>query len=135
MRRSTWENNAFNYQHNKKFARGLLSSGLSSMAALGIITILHYNEVADKRRRLVPKMKEAHEQGKSDWLSYDTMYVDSRAVRDQGFDGDDVKVLSWNIDGLRGLKKDDPDIIEVFPSQPNMHEHLLWRKCETRTGF
>ena len=39
-------------------------------------------EVADKRRRLVPKMKKARQQGKSAWLSYDTRYVDSRAVRD-----------------------------------------------------
>ena len=39
-------------------------------------------EVADKRRRLVPKMKEARQQGKSAWLSYDTLYVDGRVVRD-----------------------------------------------------
>ena len=39
-------------------------------------------EVADKRRRLVSKMKEARQQGKSAWLSYDTLYVDTRAVRD-----------------------------------------------------
>ena len=39
-------------------------------------------EVADKRRRLVPKTKEARQQDKSAWLSYDTLYVDGRAVPD-----------------------------------------------------
>ena len=39
-------------------------------------------EVADKRRRLVPKMEEARQQGKSAWLSYDALYVDGRVVRD-----------------------------------------------------
>ena len=39
-------------------------------------------EVVDKRRRLLPKLKEARQQGKSAWLSYDTLYVDGRAVRD-----------------------------------------------------
>ena len=39
-------------------------------------------EVVDKRRRLLPKLKEARQQGKSAWLSYDTLYVDGRVVRD-----------------------------------------------------
>mgnify|MGYP006890280533 FL=1 len=39
-------------------------------------------EVVDKRRRLLPKLKEARQQGKSAWLSYDTLYVDGRAVCD-----------------------------------------------------
>ena len=50
-------------------------------------------EVADKRRRLVQKMKEARQQGNSALLSFDTLYVDGRVVCDQGLDGCDVKFV------------------------------------------
>ena len=49
--------------------------------------------MADKRRRLVPKMKKAHQQSKSALLSFDTLYIDGRVVRDQGLDGCDVKYV------------------------------------------
>ena len=39
-------------------------------------------EVTDKRRKLVPRMKEAKSQGKRAWISYDTLYIDGEAVRD-----------------------------------------------------
>ena len=39
-------------------------------------------EIVDKRRRLVPKMKEARRQGKSSWISYDTLYIEGKAVRE-----------------------------------------------------
>ncbi|XP_052268783.1 uncharacterized protein LOC127870167 [Dreissena polymorpha] len=39
-------------------------------------------EVVAKRRKLLPKMKEARSNGKRSWISYDTLYVDGRPVRD-----------------------------------------------------
>ncbi|XP_052268519.1 uncharacterized protein LOC127869901 [Dreissena polymorpha] len=39
-------------------------------------------EVVAKRRKLLPKMKEARANGKGSWISYDTLYVDGRPVRD-----------------------------------------------------
>jgi hypothetical protein len=39
-------------------------------------------EVSDKRRLLLPKMKEARKQGKTAWLAYDTLYIDGRPVKD-----------------------------------------------------
>ena len=35
-------------------------------------------EVIAKRRKLVPRMKAAREQGKSSWIAYDTLYVEGR---------------------------------------------------------
>lgn len=37
-------------------------------------------EVNDKRRLLLPKLKEAKRAGKRAWLSYDTLYVDGKRV-------------------------------------------------------
>jgi prefoldin subunit 5 len=39
-------------------------------------------EVADKRRKLVPRLKEAKQQGKNAWISYDTLYIDGRPVKE-----------------------------------------------------
>lgn len=39
-------------------------------------------EVIDKRRALIPKMKEARTKGQRAWLSYDTLYIDGKAQRD-----------------------------------------------------
>ena len=39
-------------------------------------------EVQTKRVCLFPKMKAARREGKRAWVSYDTLYVDGRAVRD-----------------------------------------------------
>lgn len=39
-------------------------------------------EIVSKRRKLVPKMKEARRQGKRSWIVYDTLYVDGLAVRE-----------------------------------------------------
>lgn len=38
-------------------------------------------EVVDKRKALVPKMKEAKREGKKAWIAYDTLYVDGKAVK------------------------------------------------------
>jgi hypothetical protein len=38
-------------------------------------------EVNDKRRKLVPKLKEAKQAGKRAWLAYDTLYVDGKPVK------------------------------------------------------
>ena len=38
-------------------------------------------EIADRRRSLLPKLKQAFKDGKRAWLSYDTLYVDGRPVR------------------------------------------------------
>lgn len=38
-------------------------------------------EVMDKRRRLVPKMKDARKEGKRAWIIFDTLYVDGKPVR------------------------------------------------------
>ncbi|XP_052766903.1 uncharacterized protein LOC128207802 [Mya arenaria] len=38
-------------------------------------------EVLDKRRRLVPMMKDARKEGKRAWIAYDTLYVDGEQVR------------------------------------------------------
>ena len=37
-------------------------------------------EVSDKRRKLVPLMKEARRKGSRSWISYDTLYVDGKPV-------------------------------------------------------
>lgn len=39
-------------------------------------------EVVDKRKRLLPRMKAAREQGKTSWISYDTLYIDGKPIRD-----------------------------------------------------
>lgn len=41
-------------------------------------------EVADRRRSLMPKLKQAIRDGNRAWLSYDTLYIDGRPVRDDG---------------------------------------------------
>jgi len=38
-------------------------------------------EVVAKRKKLVPKMKEARRQGKKSWIVFDTFYVDGKAVK------------------------------------------------------
>lgn len=38
-------------------------------------------EVVAKRRRLVPKMKQAKQEGKTSWISYDTLFVDGKPVK------------------------------------------------------
>lgn len=40
-------------------------------------------EVIAKRRQLVPKMKEAKKSGKNAWISYDTLYIDGKAQRNE----------------------------------------------------
>lgn len=39
-------------------------------------------EVNDKRRQLLPRMKDAKRAGKRAWLSYDTLYIDGKPVKD-----------------------------------------------------
>lgn len=39
-------------------------------------------DIADKRRKLVPRMQAARREGKRAWISYDTLYIDGKAVRD-----------------------------------------------------
>ena len=39
-------------------------------------------EVGDKRRKLVPRMQAARRDGKRAWISYDTLYIDGKPVRD-----------------------------------------------------
>ena len=39
-------------------------------------------EVVNKRRKLVPRMKEARRQCKRSWIVYDTLYVDGKAVKE-----------------------------------------------------
>ncbi|KAH3772640.1 hypothetical protein DPMN_173981 [Dreissena polymorpha] len=38
-------------------------------------------EVLEKRRKLVPKMKDAKKEGKRYWIVYDTIYVDGKPVK------------------------------------------------------
>ena len=37
-------------------------------------------EVNEKRRKLLPKMKDAKKDGKRAWLSYDSLYIDGKKV-------------------------------------------------------
>jgi hypothetical protein len=39
-------------------------------------------EVIDKRRKLVPKMKDARREGKTAWIAYDTLYINGKPVKD-----------------------------------------------------
>ena len=39
-------------------------------------------EIADRRRRLTPKLRQAISEGKRAWISYDTLYIDGRAIRE-----------------------------------------------------
>jgi hypothetical protein len=39
-------------------------------------------EVSEKRRKLIPKMKEARSKGSRAWLSYDTLFIDGRPYRE-----------------------------------------------------
>jgi len=39
-------------------------------------------DIVDKRRQLVPKMKEARRDGKTSWISYDTLYINGKPVRE-----------------------------------------------------
>ena len=38
-------------------------------------------EVIEKRKQLLPKMKEARKNGHNAWLAYDTLYIDGKAQR------------------------------------------------------
>ena len=38
-------------------------------------------EIVEKRRRLVPKMKEAIRNGQRPWISYDTLYINVKPVK------------------------------------------------------
>ena len=38
-------------------------------------------EVAEKRRKLVPQLKAARNDGKRAWIAYDTLYVDGKPVQ------------------------------------------------------
>lgn len=38
-------------------------------------------EVVEKRKALIPKLKEARNKGQRAWLSYDTLYIDGKAQR------------------------------------------------------
>ena len=40
-------------------------------------------EIADRRKQLLPKMRQAIRDGKRAWISYDTLYVDGRPVRNE----------------------------------------------------
>lgn len=40
-------------------------------------------EIADRRKQLLPKMRQAIREGKRAWISYDTLYVDGRPVRNE----------------------------------------------------
>jgi hypothetical protein len=39
-------------------------------------------DIVDKRKQLVPKMKEARRDGKTSWISYDTLYINGKPVRE-----------------------------------------------------
>jgi len=39
-------------------------------------------DIADRRRRLTPKLRQAISEGKRAWISYDTLYIDGRAIRE-----------------------------------------------------
>ena len=50
-------------------------------------TIYYANEqfpkqVVEKRKKLYPRVKKAKETGKTAWVSYDTLYIDGKAIRD-----------------------------------------------------
>jgi hypothetical protein len=38
-------------------------------------------EIADKRKSLIPKLRQAIREGKRAWLSYDTLYINGRPVK------------------------------------------------------
>ena len=38
-------------------------------------------EIADRRKELLPKMRQAIRDGKRAWISYDTLYIDGRPIR------------------------------------------------------
>ena len=40
-------------------------------------------EIVEKRKRLIPKMKEAKRKGHKAWVSYDTLYIDGKSVKDE----------------------------------------------------
>ena len=40
-------------------------------------------EMSDRRREPLPKMLQAKRDGKTSWLSYDTLYIDGRPVRSE----------------------------------------------------
>ena len=40
-------------------------------------------EIGDRRKELLPKMRQAIRDGKRGWISYDTLYIDGRPVRSE----------------------------------------------------
>ena len=40
-------------------------------------------EIVAKRRRLVQKLRDAKKEGKSAWISYDSLYVEGKPVKDE----------------------------------------------------
>ncbi|XP_053381981.1 uncharacterized protein LOC128551589 [Mercenaria mercenaria] len=43
-------------------------------------------EIMERRKKLIPKLKAAKREGKSAWISYDTLYVNGVPVRDRAAD-------------------------------------------------
>lgn len=72
-------------------------------------------EISQKRKKLVPFMKEKQKKSNRSWIAYDTLYVNGVPKRDvettQGFDGDELKVLAWNINGFTNDKKHSEDFV------------------------
>ena len=40
-------------------------------------------EIVEKRKWLIPKMKEAKRKGHRAWVSYDTLHIDGKPVKDE----------------------------------------------------
>ena len=60
-------------------------------------------EVIEKRRKLVPQMKEARRLGKRAFLAYDTLYINGSAVRSSTeltniLSSFDIWFFVWNMD-------------------------------------
>jgi len=73
-------------------------------------------EVAAKRRRLFRKVKEEKLAGRKAWVSYDTLLVDGKPVRDakDGPDGLRYLLVVWNCNGLSASKREDQNFVSLF---------------------
>ena len=62
-------------------------------------------------KELLQRPKRAKEENRDVWISYDTLYIDGVAVRNipSGYDGDELRILSWTCQGLLQSKTENVD--------------------------
>ena len=83
-------------------------------------------EVVERRRRLVPRMNAARQDGHKAWITYDTLYIDGKPVKSQEFEQRKLNILSWNVHGLTDSKIDNDDFVKILVKNDIIFLYETW---------